>query len=451
MAKKRKNKPKQQNTNKPIEQVVGNSELQDENVAELPVSDGKEDLEFIDISSDKEDLAKEFESDLVVEDNKEKEFEELGENLIELDLTQPVVVSKPNKVNFAKIIHFRKYFTKDTLKDKLKSLKPSREAIITFPQRFGTFLWGKLKSFSFKKSWTQLRTNFSWRRIMNGLSLCSVVILGGLALYSYLFSFPKALDIEKPEEKTTVSQDNYFVDIDVDNYTTEKILWNADYRKAIDNCLSKDTYVKLQQVTSSVNKKGNLANVSLTTDIAVDFATQRLYCVTDMTDNIGNKHSEYFYDNVEGLYLTNVDPDGWIKSQKVAVNVNFELDAFETCADFYKFLLNDFGIKNNTEGEIIEDFVYFDYTRPALDRDLTNINYDKLDDTNIQLVFKKISATEMQPVSMIKQVDFESNENVYSSKLVIMFEDLSHTEMPVPSYKDYLEETYDEVSENKAE
>ena len=123
--------------------------------------------------------------------------------------------------------------------------------------------------------------------------------------------------------------------------------------------------------------------------------------------------------------------------------MNFNLGDYANCADFYKFLLNDFGIKNNTEGRIIEDHVYFDYTRPALDRDLTSISYDKLLDTNIQLVFKRISDTEMQPVSMIKQVEFESNDNVYSSKLVILFEETSHTELTIPSYKDYLEEAYD--------
>ena len=51
---------------------------------------------------------------------------------------------------------------------------------------------------------------------------------------------------------------------------------------------------------------------------------------------------------------------------------------------------------------------------------------------------------------MIKQVEFESNDNVYSSKLVILFEETSHTELAIPSYKDYLEESYDsdDLSEN---
>ena len=199
------------------------------------------------------------------------------------------------------------------------------------------------------------------------------------------------------------------------------------------------------QQTSSINNKGNLANVVLNTNLTVDFIAQRLFCTTDLSDNLGTKHSEYFYDNVDKLYLNKSEEDGWVKSKKVAVNVNFNLDTYDNSTRFYKFLLNDFGVKNNTEGKIIEDHVNFNYTRPAIAKDLTDIKYENLDTTNIQLIFKKVSDTEMQPLSMIKQVDFELNGNLYSSKLVLLFEDLSKKRLVVPQYKEYFEDT---VSEN---
>ena len=356
---------------------------------------------------------------------------------------------KTFKLNLVKLKDFN-------IIQKIKSYNIKKEDIKKIPTNIGHFikvelkrLFSKIKQVKLKDIVSYLKTHINSQRVMHALTLCSVFVLGGLALYSYLFSFPKALEPKpEPENKQVVSQ-NYYVDIDVNTVETPTVLWNATFRDAIDNQIKADNYISLQQVTSSVNQKGNQANVTLTTNIAVDFTTQRLHCITDMTDNIGNKHSEYFYDNIDKLYITNLEDDGWVKSNKLAVNVNFSLEDYENCADFYKFLLNDFGVKNNTEGKVIEDHVYFDYTRPALERDLTNINYDKLDDTTIQLVFKKISDTKMQPLSMIKQVDFEVNDNIYSSKLVILFDEMARKELEIPEYKDYLEEDYETMSENK--
>lgn len=435
MAKRKYNSKKNIQTN--TTQQVENSSLIEQTQSEKT----SDELQFIDSSSDTDTIIGEQKKPELIKQVNTKpnssisekheisnnETTRVGEGLIEkkLSLYKDIV-----RIKLGSLI------------TKLKSLRPTKKDITTILDLLrGFIIW--FKELNFRDIVQSCVKHFSIKKVMNTLSIISIVFLGGFAIYSYLFSFPKALEPIQENELPKVTHNNYFVDIDVDKVSTETILWNSRFRDAISKSLSNDTYIKLQQVTSSVNKKGNLANVALTTELIVDFATQRLYCITDMTDNIGQKHNEYFYDNIENLYLTKIEPDDWVKSQKVAVNVNFNLGDYANCADFYKFLLNDFGIKNNTEGRVIEDHVYFDYTRPALDRDLTSISYDNLLDTNIQLVFKRISDTEMQPVSMIKQVEFESNDNVYSSKLVILFEETSHTELAIPSYKDYLEEAYD--------
>ncbi len=425
-------------------QQVENSSLIEQTQSEKT----SDELQFIDISSD---------TDTIIGEQKKPELIEQVNTKPNSDISEKHETSNNETTRVDEgLIEKKLSLYKDIVRikqgsliTKLKSLRPMKKDITTILDLLrGSIIW--FKELNFRDIVQSCVKHFSIKKVMNTLSIISIVFLGGFAIYSYLFSFPKALEPIQEKKLPEVTHNNYFVDIDVDKVSTETILWNSRFRDAISKSLSNDTYIKLQQVTSSVNKKGNLANVALTTELIVDFATQRLYCITDMTDNIGQKHNEYFYDNIENLYLTKIEPDDWIKSQKVAVNVNFNLGDYANCADFYKFLLNDFGIKNNTEGRIIEDHVYFDYTRPALDRDLTSISYDKLLDTNIQLVFKRISDTEMQPISMIKQVEFESNDNVYSSKLVILFEETSHTELAIPNYKDYLEEAYDsdDLSEN---
>ena len=41
------------------------------------------------------------------------------------------------------------------------------------------------------------------------------------------------------------------------------------------------------------------------------------------------------------------------------------------------------------------------------------------------------------------------NDNIYSSKLVILFDEMARKELEIPEYKDYLEEDYETMSENK--
>ena len=74
---------------------------------------------------------------------------------------------------------------------------------------------------------------------------------------------------------------------------------------------------------------------------------------------------------------------------------------------------------------------------------MTNINFDTLGDTNIQLIFKRVSNTEIYPVSLIKSVGFTKNDNTYTSKITIQIDGLNTDTLEIPEYRTYIEEPYE--------
>lgn len=288
----------------------------------------------------------------------------------------------------------------------------------------------------------------------NGVSLYSVlaiftiislVALSIYALYSVVYEIPIEASTEGVSFEPISNATTYYVDTANEDVSTESVVWNSEFKETLDNSLASLTHMNLKQTTSSVNKKGNLANVALTTELETDFANNRLYCKTEYADDIGTKQNEYFYDLASNLYLTKQadDLEHWLKSQQVAVNVNFDIAEYNNCSEFYDYLLNDFKILNNTTGTVIEDYIYFEYDRASVSRDLTNINFDTLGDTNIQLIFKRVSNTEIYPVSLIKSVGFTKNDNTYTSKITIQIDGLNTDTLEIPEYRTYIEEPYE--------
>ena len=365
-------------------------------------------------------------------------------DLVELDLSveepirqrekrpKVVIFETYNKVKDYVIKHIKKISTKEQIKEKIQSIK------------------GKLNELTFKEFCLLCKQKITVTNVMYSITVVCIVTLGGLAVYSCTFAKPQPVVEPVAQVKETPKEQNYFVDIDVDADTTKKVYWTNVLKDDILNTLSYYNYIHIKQTADSVNKKGSAASIALTTDLAADFMNKRVYCITDMSDNIGNKHSEYFYDSLNKIYLTNTEEDGWVKSRKVAINANFDLDSYMNCADFFKFLYKDYAIAENTEGKIIDNHIHFTYTRDAEERDLTNIIYDKLDTTDIELIFEKFNDTYI-PVSLIKEVTFESNDNVYSSRLVIYFDEMAIKVLDMPSYKDFSEETLDTEEETVVE
>lgn len=281
--------------------------------------------------------------------------------------------------------------------------------------------------------------------VLATFTIISLVALSIYALYSVVYEIPIEASTEGVSFEPISNAPTYYVDTANEDISTESIVWDSEFKETLDNSLASLTHMNLKQTTSSVNKKGNLANVALTTELETDFANNRLYCKTEYADDIGTKQNEYFYDLAGNLYLTKQadDLEHWLKSQQVAVNVNFDIAEYNNCSEFYDYLLNDFKILNNTTGTVIEDYIYFEYGRASVSRDLTNINFDTLGDTNIQLIFKRVSDTEIYPVSLIKSVGFTKNDNTYTSKITIQIDGLNTDTLEIPEYRTYIEEPYE--------
>ena len=233
--------------------------------------------------------------------------------------------------------------------------------------------------------------------------------------------------------------------VDINNDVQKIYNWDNNSKQLIKDYLSNYTYVEIEQTNVTTQKNTNTQGNRLITNLSCDFKNERLQGNSLFKDTLGDIYTGFFYDKTSNLYLNKDKEDKeWEHSAASTVTVNFSLDDYSSVVEFYNFLLGNFPIRDKAKGNLSEDYLYFEDTRQATSKDISNVDYDKLGYQKNTLYFK-VEENGLKPISMIKEVTFDKDDITYSSKLVIIIKDLSKKQIVLPDYN----ENVDSLSENK--
>ena len=233
--------------------------------------------------------------------------------------------------------------------------------------------------------------------------------------------------------------------VDINNDVQKIYNWDNNSKQLIKDYLSNYTYIEIEQTNVTTQKNTNTQGNRLITNLNCDFKNERLQGNSLFKDTLGDIYTGFFYDKTSNLYLNKDKEDKeWEHSAASTVTVNFSLDDYSSVVEFYNFLLGNFPIRDKAKGNLSEDYLYFEDTRQATSKDISNVDYDKLGYQKNTLYFK-VEENGLKPISMIKEVTFDKDDITYSSKLVIIIKDLSNKQIVLPDYN----ENVDSLSENK--
>ena len=233
--------------------------------------------------------------------------------------------------------------------------------------------------------------------------------------------------------------------VDINNDVQKIYNWDNNSKQLIKDYLSNYTYIEIEQTNVTTQKNTNAQGNRLITNLNCDFKNERLQGNSLFKDTLGDIYTGFFYDKTSNLYLNKDKEDKeWEHSAASTVTVNFSLDDYSSVVEFYNFLLGNFPIRDKAKGNLSEDYLYFEDTRQATSKDISNVDYDKLGYQKNTLYFK-VEENGLKPISMIKEVTFDKDDITYSSKLVIIIKDLSKKQIVLPDYN----ENVDSLSENK--
>lgn len=233
--------------------------------------------------------------------------------------------------------------------------------------------------------------------------------------------------------------------VDINNDVQKIYNWDNNSKQLIKDYLSNYTYIEIEQTNVTTQKNTNTQGNRLITNLSCDFNNERLQGNSLFKDTLGDIYTGFFYDKTSNLYLNKDKEDKeWEHSAASTVTVNFSLDDYSSVVEFYNFLLGNFPIRDKAKGNLSEDYLYFEDTRQATSKDISNVDYDKLGYQKNTLYFK-VEENGLKPISMIKEVTFDKDDITYSSKLVIIIKDLSNKQIVLPDYN----ENVDSLSENK--
>ena len=205
MAKRKYNSKKNIQTN--TTQQVENSSL----IEQTQIEKTSDELQFIDISSD---------TDIIIGEQKKPELIKQVNTKLNSSISEKHEISNNETTRVGEgLIEKKLSLYKDIVRiklgsliTKLKSLRPTKKDITTILDLLkGFIIW--FKELNFRDIVQSCVKHFSIKKVMNTLSIISIVFLGGFAIYSYLFSFPKALEPIQENELPKVTHNNYFVDI----------------------------------------------------------------------------------------------------------------------------------------------------------------------------------------------------------------------------------------------
>lgn len=268
------------------------------------------------------------------------------------------------------------------------------------------------------------------KRILDVILVLAILLeILNFALEPY-FRLPEvsvnASSLEAPKDDTVycinklTSKDTFIVEREFNKTFEGKV---TEYLEGYSSCEF------LQTVSTGIVNSSSPNSIKV--NAICDFYTKR--CLTDYyyTDSLGTKEESYYEDRLNAFFASKVNSDTWEKADLVTKGLNFELNMFDNVAQMYNYVFSNFDLPYGTKGEVIDNYVYFEYEEPVKPEDMGSIQYTSLGNKTRVMSYEIVDGT-YRPSILKMQLCFSVDGVDYISTTIIDFVDFSNKTLDSP-------------------
>lgn len=253
---------------------------------------------------------------------------------------------------------------------------------------------------------------------------CLVLLLLGV----FLTGCNTVTNSESASVSNNDIKENYVtVDIDIDNSevveeTTEESSTKVIYKESdLKKVLKSTCYLSFDLYNN--NGRDTLKKYTAEVDVS-----KKIYHIEDENNNI-----EY-WNNYKDMIFYEVKDKKPDKVKKSLTSLNISESKIDSTFDLWKALCKDFALKNNSEGEIIDDYVYFTTSSDVDETEVKGLKYDKLLRKEVTHIFRVYNGKLDNPKSLTVTIYYELDGKEYTVSTSLNFKKFGITGIDAPKY-----------------